>query len=155
MFPIRHRDGQVVGFGGRIVGDGQPKYLNSPQSAIFDKSALVYGFDLAKEEVRRRDQVVIVEGYMDAIAAHQYGHANVVAAMGTAVTEAQIGLVKRLSKQIVLALDAETAIVRLPEGKDPDELIRKAPERWPEVVATAQPFLDFYVEAVTAGVAAD
>ena len=196
MFPIRTREGRVVGFGARIVGEGQPKYLNSPQSAIFDKSGLVYGLDLAQEEIRRRDQVVIVEGYMDAIAAHQFGHANVVAAMGTAFTEAQVGLVKRLSKHIVLALDAdaagqlatlrsletmrnaldaeavpvpdarrmihferklnaEIAIVRLPEGKDPDELIRKAPERWPEVVATAQPFLDFYVEAVTAGIELD
>lgn len=193
MFPIRTRDGDVVGFGARIVGDGQPKYLNSPQSSIFDKSGLVYGLDLAKDEVRRRDQVVVVEGYMDAIAAHQFGHANVVAAMGTAFTEAQVGLVKRLSKHIVLALDADTAgqlatlrsletmqnaldtdavpvpdargivrferklnaeiaIVRLPDGKDPDELIRRAPDRWPEVVAAAQPFLDFYLGAITAGV---
>jgi DNA primase len=194
MFPIRTREGRVVGFGARALGDAQPKYLNSAQSSIFDKSTLVYGLDLAQEEIRKRDQVVIVEGYMDAIAAHQFGHGNVVAAMGTAVTEAQIGLVKRLSKRIVLALDADTAgqmatlrgletlgdaldadavpvpgpdrlirferklnaqiaIVRLPEGKDPDELIRKSPERWPEVVAAAQPFLDFYVEAITAGIA--
>ncbi|MDP9363341.1 MAG: DNA primase, partial [Chloroflexota bacterium] len=193
MFPIRSREGRVVGFGARVVGEGQPKYLNSPQSAIFDKSALVYGLDLAKDEARKRDQIVVVEGYMDAIAAHQFGHANVVAAMGTAFTEAQVGLVKRLSKHIVLALDAdaagqmatlrsletmqnaldadavpvpdaqgivrferklnaEIAIVRLPDGKDPDELIRKAPEAWPEVVAAAQPFLDFYLDAVTTGV---
>lgn len=191
MFPIRNRDGRVVGFGGRALGDAQPKYLNSPQSPIFDKSSLVYALDLAKEEIRRRDQVVIVEGYMDAIAAHQFGHGNVVAAMGTALTDAQIDQVKRLSKRIVLALDADAAgqlatlrslesmqsaldheevpvpdalgiirferkldadiaIVRLPEGKDPDELIRKAPEKWPEVVATAQPFLDFYIDTVTA-----
>ncbi len=89
MFPIRDRDGQIVGFGGRILGDGQPKYLNSPQSPIFDKSSLLYGLDLAKDEIRRRDHVVIVEGYMDAIAAHQFGHANVVAQMGTALTESQ------------------------------------------------------------------
>ena len=193
MFPIRNRDGEVVGFGARIVGEGQPKYLNSPQSPIFDKSALVYGLDLAKDEVRKREQVVIVEGYMDAIAAHQFGHANVVAAMGTAFTEAQVSQVKRLSKHIVLALDADAAgqmatlrsletmrgaldgdevpvpdptglvrferklnaeisIVQLPEGKDPDELIRKDPERWPEVVAGAKPFLDFFVSAVTASV---
>lgn len=193
MFPIRHRDGQVVGFGGRIVGEGQPKYLNSPQSPIFDKSSLVYGLDLAQEAIRRQDQVVIVEGYMDVIAAHQFGHANVVAAMGTALTESQVALVKRLSKHIVLALDAdaagqmatlrsletmrdaldtdsvpvpdpfgivrferrlnaEIAIVRLPEGKDPDELIRKAPQQWPNVVAEAQPFLDFFLDAVTAGI---
>ena len=196
MFPIRNRDGEVVGFGARIVGEGQPKYLNSPQSPIFDKSALVYGLDLAKDEVRKREQVVIVEGYMDAIAAHQFGHANVVAAMGTAFTEAQVAQVKRLSKHIVLALDADAAgqmatlrsletmrgaldgdevpvpdptglvrferklnaeisIVQLPEGKDPDELIRRAPERWPEVVAGAKPFLDFFVNAVTASVRQD
>ncbi|CAA9578093.1 MAG: DNA primase [uncultured Thermomicrobiales bacterium] len=196
MFPIRTRDGEVVGFGGRIVGEGQPKYLNSPQSAIFDKSSLVYGLDVAREEVRRRDQVVIVEGYMDALAAHQFGHANVVAAMGTALTEKQVGQIKRLSKHIVLALDAdaagqmatvrgletmrdaldhddvavpdargiihferklkaEIAIVSLPEGKDPDELIRRSPESWPEVVASARPFLEFLVDAVAGGVNPD
>jgi DNA primase len=195
MFPIRNRDGRVVGFGGRALGDAQPKYLNSPQSPIFDKSSLVYALDLAKEEVRRRDQVVIVEGYMDVIAAHQFGHGNVVAAMGTALTDAQVDQVKRLSKRIVLALDADAAgqlatlrslesmqsaldheevpvpdalgivrferklnadiaIVQLPEGKDPDELIRKAPEKWPEVVATARPFLDFYIDTVTASISA-
>jgi DNA primase len=196
LFPIRTREGRVVGFGGRALGDAIPKYLNSPQSVIFDKSALLFGLDLAQEATRRADQVVIVEGYMDAIAAHQFGHANVVAAMGTAVTEQQIGLVKRLSRNIVLALDADAAgqgatvrslemlpgaldqelapigaerdvsrpraetmivwqrrfksqisIVRLPEGKDPDELIRRAPESWPAVVASAQPFLDFYIDA--------
>ena len=86
-----------------------PKYLNSPQSVIFDKSALLFGLDLAQESIRREDQVVIVEGYMDAIAAHQFGYPNVIAAMGTAVTEQQIGLVKRLSRNIVLALDADAA----------------------------------------------
>ena len=195
MFPIRNRDGRVVGFGGRALGDAQPKYLNSPQSAIFDKSSLVYALDLAKDEIRKRDQVVIVEGYMDAIAAHQFGHGNVVAAMGTALTDTQVDLVKRMSKRIVLALDADAAgqlatlrslesmqssldheevpvpdalgivrferklnadisIVQLPVGKDPDDLIRKAPESWPDVVATAKPFLDFYIDTVTANIAA-
>ena len=200
MFPIRTREGRVVGFGARAIGDAQPKYLNSPQSAIFDKSALVYGLDLAKEAARGADRVVVVEGYMDAIAAHQFGHANVVACMGTAVTEAQVAQLKRLSRHITLALDADAAgqmatlrslevlpkaldseavpvavpvagrgapqaiiawerklnaeisIVRLPEGKDPDELIRRSPDTWPEVVAGAQPFLDFFVEGVAAGV---
>ena len=109
LFPIRTREGRVVGFGGRALGDAMPKYLNSPQSVIFDKSGLLFGLDLAQESIRREDQVVIVEGYMDAIAAHQFGYSNVVAAMGTAVTEQQIGLVKRLSRNIVLALDADAA----------------------------------------------
>src|SRR5690606_34959267 len=90
-------------------GEAQPKYLNSPQSALFDKSALLYALDLALSEIRARAQVIIVEGYMDAIAAHQHGYANVVAAMGTALTEAQIEQVKRLTKRIVLALDADAA----------------------------------------------
>src|SRR5215211_9025490 len=195
MFPIRNRDGHVVGFGGRALGDAQPKYLNSPQSPIFDKSGLLYALDLARDEIRKRDQVVIVEGYMDAVAAHQFGHGNVVAAMGTALTDAQVDQVKRASKRIVLALDADAAgqlatlrslesmqsaldheevpvtdalgivrferklnadiaIVQLPEGKDPDELIRKSPESWPEVVATARPFLDFYIDTVTANISA-
>jgi DNA primase len=201
LFPIRTREARTVGFGGRALGDAVPKYLNSAQSAIFDKSSLLYGLDLAQEAIRKADQVVIVEGYMDAIAAHQFGYANVVAAMGTAVTEQQIGLVKRLSRNIVLALDADAAgqgatirslemlpgaldqdltpvgterdpnrpraeamivwqrrfktqisIVRLPQGKDPDELIRRDAESWPAVVASAQPFLDFYIDAALSGI---
>lgn len=109
MFPIADRDGAIVGFGARAMGDDQPKYLNSPQTPLFDKSSLLYGLNLAKESIRTRDQVVIVEGYMDVIAAHQFGHDNVVAAMGTALTESQVGLIKRFSKRIVLALDSDAA----------------------------------------------
>jgi DNA primase len=109
IFPIRDRDGSVVGFGARAMGDDQPKYLNSAQSAVFDKSRILYGLDLARESIRDEDRVVIVEGYMDVIAAHQFGHKNVVATMGTAVTESQIELIKRMTKRIVLALDADAA----------------------------------------------
>ncbi len=109
MFPIHDREGHPVGFGGRAIGDGNPKYLNSPQTAIFDKSSIVYGLDLAREAIRKTDEVVIVEGYMDVIAAHQFGHENVVAAMGTALTEQQVGQVRRGAKRIVMALDADAA----------------------------------------------
>lgn len=109
IYPIRDRDGVVVGFGARAMGDDQPKYLNSAQSSLFDKSRILYGLDLAKEAIRNDDRVVVVEGYMDVIAAHQFGHRNVVATMGTAVTESQIELVKRMTKRIVLALDADAA----------------------------------------------
>ena len=109
IFPICDRDGAVVGFGARAMGDAQPKYLNSAQSALFDKSRILYGLDLAKDAIRDDDRVVIVEGYMDVIAAHQFGHRNVVATMGTAVTELQIEQVKRMTKRIVLALDADAA----------------------------------------------
>lgn len=109
IIPIRDREGAVIGFGARSMGDEQPKYLNSAQSALFDKSRILYGLDLAKEAIRDEDRVVIVEGYMDVIAAHQFGHRNVVATMGTAVTESQIELLKRMTKRIVLALDADAA----------------------------------------------
>lgn len=109
LFPIRNRDGKIVGFGGRILGEGVPKYLNTAQTAVFDKSANLYGIDLAKEAIRKADSAVIVEGYMDAIMAHQVGHANVVASMGTALTESQVGLLKRMTSRIILALDADAA----------------------------------------------
>jgi DNA primase len=86
-----------------------PKYLNSPQTAIFDKSGLLYGIDRAKGAIREQDLVIIVEGYMDVIAAHQYGMANVVAPMGTALTHRQVDIIKRLTRNIALALDADAA----------------------------------------------
>jgi DNA primase len=109
MFPIRDRDGNTVGFGGRALGDAQPKYLNTAQTLVFDKSSLVYALDLAKDAIREQDQVVVVEGYMDAITAHQFGFRNVVASMGTALTEPQVAQIKRGSSRIVLALDADAA----------------------------------------------
>lgn len=109
IYPIRDDRGRVVGFGGRALDDTPPKYLNTPQSPLFDKGAMLYGLDLAKDAIRRADSVVLVEGYMDVIAAHQRGIANVVAPMGTALTEKQIALLKRYSTNIVLALDADAA----------------------------------------------
>ena len=109
IFPIRNRDGRIVGFGGRALGDARPKYLNTAQTTVFDKSANLYGIDLAKEAIRKADTAVIVEGYVDAIMAHQVGYTNVVASMGTALTEPQVGLLKRLTARIVLALDADAA----------------------------------------------
>jgi DNA primase len=109
IFPIADREGRIVGFGARALGDDQPKYLNSPQTSLFDKSSLLYALHLAKDAIKSENRAIIVEGYMDAIAAHQFGHPNVVAAMGTALTESQVGLLKRFSKRIVLALDADAA----------------------------------------------
>jgi DNA primase len=181
----------VVGFGGRAFGDEQPKYLNTPQTEIFDKSHLLYALDRAREDIRRANLAVVVEGYMDAIAAHQFGFRNVVASMGTAITEAQLALLKRFTKNVVLALDADTAgqaamvralealpageqqsapvagrdliffekrlsvnvrILSLPQGKDPDEMIRSGPESWPAVVDQSQPFLGFYIERISSDV---
>jgi DNA primase len=190
IFPIRDRRGQVIGFGGRVLDDGLPKYLNSPQTPLFDKSSVLYGIDLAKGAIRRENMAVIVEGYMDVLMAHQHGIANVVASMGTALTEAQLRLLKRLTKKFTLALDADAAgdqatlrglavaretldrqivpvptprglisyegrldaeirIITLPEGKDPDEVIRENPDRWNELVQTALPVVDYYFETLT------
>ncbi|MDQ6907501.1 MAG: toprim domain-containing protein, partial [Chloroflexota bacterium] len=100
----------VVGFGGRALSDEQqPKYLNTPQSPLFDKSHLLYAIDRSIDAIRKQQEVVIVEGYVDALTAHQFGYKNVVATMGTALTEQQVGLVKRLTPRIVLALDADAA----------------------------------------------
>lgn len=110
IFPIRDRQGRVVGFGGRALRDDQqPKYLNTPQTALFDKSHLLYAIDRAADAIRKQQEVVIVEGYVDALTAHQFGYKNVVATMGTALTEQQVGLVKKLTPRIVLALDADAA----------------------------------------------
>jgi len=109
VFPIRDPRGNTVGFGGRALDDSVPKYLNSSQSVIFDKSGLLYGLDRASSAIRKADLAVIVEGYMDAIICHQYGFDNVVASMGTALTEKHIFSLKKLTKNVVLALDADAA----------------------------------------------
>jgi len=109
MFPIRDMRGRVVGFGGRVLDDGLPKYLNSPQTTLFDKSSILYGIDLARETIRREGLAIIVEGYMDVLMAHQHGMANVIASMGTALTEKQLRVLKRLTKKLALALDSDAA----------------------------------------------
>ena len=109
-FPIRDAVGKMAGFGARILNpEDQPKFLNSPQTPLFDKGRLLYGLDLARKPIRSEDQVVIVEGYLDVIALHQAGFTNTVSPMGTALTEDQLRLLKRFTRRIVLALDADAA----------------------------------------------
>lgn len=110
MFPIRDERGRMAGFGARILNpEDVPKFLNSPQTKLFDKSRLLYGLDRARKSIRSEDQAVIVEGYLDVIALHQAGYTNAVSPMGTALTEHQLRLVKRYAARIVLALDADAA----------------------------------------------
>lgn len=109
IIPIRDRMGRIIGFGGRVLDGSQPKYLNTADTALFHKSHIVYGLDLAHQVIRDRDRVVIVEGYMDVIAAHQHGFANVVACMGTALTTEQLQQLQRYTDNFVLALDADAA----------------------------------------------
>ena len=109
MIPICDVQGRVVGFGARSLDDTLPKYLNSPQTPIFDKGHLLFGLDKARQAIRAADQVIIVEGYMDVITAHQYGYTNVVASMGTALTEPQLRQLKRYTHNFILALDPDVA----------------------------------------------
>jgi DNA primase len=110
MFPIRDARGRMSGFGGRILDpDDIPKFMNSPQTPVFDKSALLYGLEKARTPIRALDQVVIVEGYLDVIALHQAGFTNTVSPMGTALTERQMRLLKRLTQRFILALDPDAA----------------------------------------------
>lgn len=110
MFPIRNPYGKMAGFGGRILNpDDNPKYLNSPATEIFDKGRLLYGLDQARAGMRKSGRAVIVEGYMDVIGLHQAGYANAVAPMGTALTEAQFALIKRITTNIIMALDPDAA----------------------------------------------
>ena len=110
MIPIRDENGKMTGFGGRILDPNDiPKFMNSPQTVLFDKGRLLYGLDRARRPIRAADQVVIVEGYLDVIAVHQAGYENVVSPMGTALTEDQLRLLKKFTRKIVLALDPDTA----------------------------------------------
>ena len=108
MFPIRNGQGGLGGFGARALDDSQPKYLNSARTPVFDKGHILYGLHMAKESARQ-EGIVIVEGYMDAVAAHQEGFNNVVASMGTALTENQVAEIRRLTKDVTMALDADVA----------------------------------------------
>src|SRR6266851_2012699 len=109
IFPIRDIRGRVIGFGGRALGDGQPKYLNSPQTLSFEKNSVLYALDMARDAIKLAKQVVIVEGYVDAVIAHQYGTKQTVACIGSAITEKHIQQIKKLTKQVTLALDPDAA----------------------------------------------
>ncbi|HEX6606921.1 MAG TPA: DNA primase, partial [Chloroflexia bacterium] len=109
VFPIRDLRGHTTGFGARALDDRPPKYMNSPQTPIYDKSATLYGIDQASAAIKAAQCAVIVEGYMDVLIAHQTGHANVVGASGTALTDKQATILKKSARRIVLALDADSA----------------------------------------------
>jgi len=163
MFPIFDIRGRITGFGARVLDDSLPKYLNSPQTPIFDKSSCLYGINLAAAATRQQNMVVIVEGYLDVITAHQNGFSNVVASMGTSVTEKQVGAIKRLTKNMIFALDADAAgeeamlrgvgyentldaevqVLILPSGKDPDDVIKEDAKIWQQLLEEALPVVDY------------
>ncbi len=177
-FPIRDQNGHAVGLGGRLLeGDG-PKYLNSPATPLFDKSRTLYLIDKAKGPIRKSGQAVIVEGYTDALMAHQAGFDNVVASLGTALTPGQVALLTRYASRIVLAYDVDAAgekagqlgvtalagliaqlqsdtsgvnledvrVARLPDGKDPDDVVRGDPADWEAAIAKAKPLVEYLID---------
>jgi DNA primase len=115
LFPIRDARGRTIGFGGRVLDDSQPKYLNTPTTPVFDKGSVLYGIDLANSSIRESGTAIIVEGYMDVVIPHQCGVENVVACMGTALTEAQVRVLKRMTDELIFALDPDEAGVRAVE----------------------------------------
>ena len=112
VFPIRDSKGRITGFGARALDDHPPKYLNSPQTPLYDKSATLYGIDAAAAAIRAAGTAVIVEGYMDVLIAHQTGHTNVVGASGTALTEKQATIINKLLRPLVIAPENDKASVR-------------------------------------------
>ncbi|MDQ4035461.1 MAG: DNA primase [Chloroflexota bacterium] len=168
IIPIRDASGRPIGLGGRIMPDAEgPKYLNSPATPLFDKSRTLYGIDIAKAAIRREKLAVIVEGYTDVMAAHQAGFANVVASLGTALTQGQVELANRYADAVALAYDVDLAgetatqrglleelgpvvskvrVIRIPAGKDPDELIRTDPDGWRTAVADAAELLPYFMQ---------
>ncbi|MFQ6026756.1 MAG: DNA primase [Dehalococcoidia bacterium] len=190
MIPIRNGAGELGGFGSRALDDSTPKYLNSPRTPVFDKGRILYALHLSKEAAREQG-IVVVEGYMDAIMAHQNGFHNVVASMGTALTEHQVAEIRRLTSDVTMALDADAAgqqatlrslesswqvfqnrvagqsrgttlfqrqdipelkVAVLPEGQDPDEVIRRSTEDWTRLVQEAVPLFEYLLPALCAQV---
>jgi DNA primase len=167
MFPIRDLQKRVIGFGGRILDDGQPKYLNSPETPLFSKSRTLYGLDVAREGIIQSEQIVIVEGYFDAIALHQAGLSNVVATLGTALTSEHIELIRRFTHHVVLVFDPDAAgvraalrtmdlflgsgltvqVVSLPAGEDPDTFARgQGMDAFMALIRQAPSLLEFTVQ---------
>lgn len=180
VFPISDSSGRVVAFTGRTLDEdaNPPKYLNSPETVLFTKSKVLYGLDKAKIDIRKRDYAILVEGQMDLVMLHQAGHTNAVAASGTAFTDdagpdSALGLLTRLSDNIVVAFDSDSAgqkaakrivpalslvsaislgmnvkIIDIKGGKDPADIIKDDPKAWTKMMETKKHFVEFLVDAL-------
>ncbi|MBS3938400.1 MAG: DNA primase [Peptococcaceae bacterium] len=173
MFPIRNRQGQVIAFGGRVLDDSQPKYLNSPETALFHKGQELFGLDRAGKVITKAGYAVVVEGYMDALTAWQHGIDNVVASLGTALTTEQVTILKRYTNQVTLCYDADEAgqaatlraievlrrlgmqggVAVLGGSKDPDDYLRLhgKDDFLQSVTTAALPFIEYRIEQLAQG----
>ena len=166
IFPIASESGKVIAFGGRAIGDDLPKYLNSPETPIYSKSNVLYHLDRAKEAIRQRDFAILVEGYMDTIAVARAGISNVVASCGTSLAEAQIKLLARFTRRVVVNYDPDTAgqaaterslvlllekdfdvrVLALPGGADPDKFLKEqGAEAYQKLLADTPAYLDYLI----------
>ncbi len=164
VFPIRDLQGRIVAFGGRIMGDGMPKYLNSPDTDLYKKRANLYALDLSRPEIRRRGFAILVEGYFDCVMPHQFGFGNVIASLGTSLTTDQAKLLRHYTRRVVINYDPDQAganatlrsadifvregfdvsIAQIPGGQDPDSFLRDhGAEAYGEVLRSSVPFLSF------------
>jgi DNA primase, catalytic core len=169
MFPIFDPKGEVIAFSGRALSkDTEPKYLNSPDTDLFNKSETLYGFDKAREEIRKKDYTILVEGQLDLVLSHQAGVKNTVASSGTAFTQGHLEKLKKLSPRILLAFDGDDAgmkaserssllahslgmevkIAKLGEGKDPADLVKEDPENWKKILREAKTSVEALIEYV-------
>lgn len=168
IFPINNLQGQPVGFGGRVFeGDEESaKYINTPQTLIYDKSRALYGLDKAKSAIREKDQAILTEGYTDVIMNHQAGLSQTVATSGTALTQSQLSILKRYTDNLLMAFDMDSAgnlatqrgiglaqsagflvrVVTMEAGQDPADIITKDPKKWIKQVEEAKSVFDFYFE---------
>ncbi|MCI0664848.1 MAG: DNA primase, partial [Acidobacteria bacterium] len=167
IFPICDAQGRIVAFGGRIIGEGEPKYLNSPETVLYTKGQHLFGLNHAREAIRRRGYAILVEGYLDFIIPFQAGVRNLVASLGTALTENQVRLMARYARQVVVNFDPDSAgiaatkrslelllaagfkanVLTLPDNLDPDAYIRAhGSEGYMKLLKGSRPFLDYIVE---------
>lgn len=169
MFPIFNPSGKVIGFGGRVMKkDGGPKYINSPQTKVYNKSEVMYGISISRNEIRKSDEAILVEGYMDVISLWQHGVKNVVATSGTAVTPDQMRLLRNYSENLLMVYDADNAgqnamlrglnialshdlnvrLMHLPDGEDPDSFVQQfgAESFYDYIAKEAQDFITFMIE---------
>ncbi|MEK7151915.1 MAG: DNA primase [Patescibacteria group bacterium] len=169
MFPLADSAGRVVGFSGRIFGDEENKmgkYINSPETILFSKSQLLYGYDKAKSEIRKQNACILVEGQMDLLMAHQAGFSNTVAVSGTALTDSHVRMIKRMANTLIIAFDADPAgnsasgkgaltgmslgmdvkVVPMPQGLDPADVIAKNLDLWKKNLKEAKHIVHFYLD---------
>ncbi len=168
MFPITNSSGRTIAFGGRIFGDSEDtaKYINSPQTPLYDKSKALYGLDKAKVEIRRQDRAILVEGYTDVIMVHQAGFKNVISTSGTALTGKQLNILSRYTQNLFTAFDMDDAgasatkkgiemarkldfdvkVISLPQKKDPADLVKEDEDKWKNAVENSKEIMEFYFE---------